>query len=88
MSESYEQLLAAVRDRTGFVYVDVAAPRDAPTRQFVASLLELADDGDTARPQGTATNRAITFEQARELLAAGAEWKGPTHLRAEVFPSS
>jgi hypothetical protein len=31
---------------------------------------------------------AVTREQARELLAAGAEWKGPAHMRAELFPDS
>jgi hypothetical protein len=85
MSESYEHLLAALRDRTAFVFVDVRAPRDAPTKQFVASRLERAvDDNGVVRPQGQGSSSAITFEQARELLAAGAEWKGPPHLRADV----
>ena len=84
MNESYEQLRAALRDRTALVFLDVQPPRDAPTKQFVASLFERAP-GD--RPQGQAVSVAVTPEQARELLAAGAEWKGPAHMRAEVLPS-
>jgi hypothetical protein len=87
MSESYERLRAALRDRTAFVYVDVQPPRDAPTKQFVASLFEPPPgEQRPTRPQGQAVTIAITPEQARELLAAGAEWKGPAHLRAEVLP--
>lgn len=89
MSESYEGLLAAVRDRTGLVYLDVQPPRDAPTKQLVASLFEPAPGNERPRrPQGQAVSLAITPEQARELLAAGAEWKGPAHLRAEVLPDT
>lgn len=87
MSGSYEQLRAGLRDRTAFVYLDVQPPRDAPTRQFVAYLFEPGDQRP-ARPQGQAMSVAVTPEQARELLAAGAEWKGPMHLRAEVLPDS
>jgi hypothetical protein len=86
MSESYEQLRAALRDRTAFVCVDVQPPRDAPTKQFVAFLFEAASgDQRPTRPQGQAKSIAVTPEQARELLAAGAEWKGPAHMRAEVL---
>lgn len=41
MSESYEKLLASLRARPA-VYLDVQRPRDAPTKQFVASLFEPA----------------------------------------------
>jgi hypothetical protein len=89
MSESYERLRAALRDRTAFVCVDVKPPRDAPTKQFVASLFELAPgDERPTRPQGQAVSIEVTPEQARELLAAGAEWKGPAHMRAEVLPDT
>jgi hypothetical protein len=90
MSEFYEQLLATLRDRTALVYLDVQPPRDAPTKQFVASLFEAAPAGQPRppRPQGQAVSQAVTPEQARELLAAGAEWKGPPHLRAELFPDA
>lgn len=89
MSESYEQLLSALRDRSAFVYLDVQPPRDAPTKQFVASLFELAPGNQhPRRPQGQAVSVAVTPEQARELLAAGAEWKGPLHMRGEVLPDT
>jgi hypothetical protein len=89
MTGSYEQLRARLRDRSAFVYLDVQPPRDAPTKQFVASLFELAPgDQRPARPQGQAVSVAVTPEQARELLAAGAEWKGPAHLRAQLFPDT
>jgi len=87
MSESYEQLRAALRDRTALVCLDVLPPRDAPTKQFVAFLFEAAP-GDQRRPQGQAVGVAVTPEQARELIAAGAEWKGPAHMRAEVLPDT
>jgi hypothetical protein len=87
MSESYDRLLAALRDGTAFVCLDVQPPRDAPIKQFVASLFEPAPgDQRPTRPQGQAVSVAVTPQQARELLAAGAEWKGPAHLRAEVLP--
>jgi hypothetical protein len=89
MSESYEQLLAALRGQTALVYVDVQPPRDAPTKQFVASLYESsAGDQRPRRPQGQAISLAVTPEQASELLAAGAEWKGPAHMRANVLPNT
>jgi hypothetical protein len=89
MSESYEQLLAALRDRTAFVYLDVQPPRDAPTKQFVASWFGPAPSGQRpTRPQGQAVSVTVTPEQAGELLAAGAEWKGPAHMRAEVLPDT
>jgi hypothetical protein len=87
MSEAYEQLRAALRDRTGFVCLDLQPPRDAPTRQLIAFLFALAP-GDQPRPQGEAMRVLVTLEQARELLAAGAEWKGPAHMRAEVLPDT
>lgn len=87
MSESYEQLLTALRDRTAFVCLDVEPPRDAPTKQLVAFLFELAP-GDRPRPQGQALRVTVTPGQARELLAAGAEWKGPAHMRADVLPDT
>jgi hypothetical protein len=87
MSGSYEQLRAALHDRTAFVCLDVRPPRDAPIKQLVAYLFEAAP-GDERRPQGQALSIAVTPEQARELLAAGAEWKGPAHMRAEVLPDT
>jgi hypothetical protein len=89
MSETYEGLRAALRDGTALVWLDVQPPRDAPVKQLVAFRFEPAagDDG-TRRPQGQAASLAVTPEQARELLAAGAEWKGPSHLRAEVLPDT
>lgn len=55
----------------------------------MASMFERApDDQRPARPQGQAVSIAVTPEQARELLAAGAEWKGPAHMRAEVLPDT
>jgi hypothetical protein len=87
MSQTYEQVLAAARDRTSWVYLDVQPPRDAPIKQFVAFLFEPGADGQRPpRPQGQSARIDVTTEQARELLANGAEWKGPTHLRAEVLP--
>ncbi len=89
MSESYEQLCAGLRDRTALVYLDVRPPRNAPIKQLVASMFERAPgDQRPARPQGQAVSIAVTPEQARELLAAGAEWKGPAHMRAEVLPDT
>ena len=89
MSGSYEELLAALRDRSAPVHLDVLPPRDAPTKQFMASLFEPAPgDEQPTRPQGQAVTIAVTPAQARELLSAGAEWKGPAHMRAEVFPDS
>ena len=89
MSASYEQVLARLRDRTAFVCLDIQPPRDAPTKQFIASLFEPPPgDERPTRPQGQATSVAVTPEQARELLAAGAEWKGPAHLRAAVLPDT
>jgi hypothetical protein len=88
MSETYEQVLAAVRDRTAFVCLDVQPPRDAPTKQFVAFLFEPPPGELPTRPQGQAVRVEVTPEQARELIAAGAEWKGPAHMRAEVLPDT
>ena len=57
-----------------------------PTKQFVASLFEPAPgDERPTRPHGQAVSVAVTPEQARELLTAGAAWKGPAHMRAEVI---
>jgi hypothetical protein len=89
MSEPYELLLASLRDRTALVHLDVQPPRDAPTKQFVAYLFESAPgDHRPTRPQGQAVSVVITPDQARELLAAGAEWKGPAHMLAEVLPDT
>ncbi len=89
MTASYEQVRAALRHRTAFVCVDVQPPRDAPTKQFMAFVFEPAPgDERPSRPQGQAMSLAVTPDQARELLAAGAEWKGPAHLRAEVLPET
>jgi hypothetical protein len=89
MSDTYQQMLAALRDGTAFVFVDVQPPRDAPTKQFIASRFESAQREERpTRPQGQGSSLAVTPEQARELLAAGAEWKGPEHMRAEILPNS
>jgi hypothetical protein len=89
MSEPYERLCAGLRAGTVLVHLDVQPPRDAPIKQLVAYLFELAPgDQRPVRPQGQALSVAVTPEQARELLAAGAEWKGPAHLRAEVLPGT
>lgn len=89
MSEPYEELRAAMRDRNALVYLDVQPPRDAPTKQFVAYVFEPSPGGERlTRPQGQARAVAVTPEQARELLAIGAEWKGPAHMRAEVLPDT
>lgn len=89
MKEPYEQMLAAVRDRTAYVFLDLQPPRDAPTKQFVATLFAGAHGEERPmRPQGLGSSLAVTPEQARELLAAGAEWKGPAHMRAEVLPDT
>ena len=72
-----------------FVYVDLQPPRDASIKRFVASVFEPAPGDDRpTRPQGQGASIAVTPEQARELLAAGAEWNGPPHLRAEVLPGA
>jgi hypothetical protein len=83
MSESYEQMLAALRDGSGFVHLDVQAPRDAPRKQCVAYLWDHAEV-EPRRMRPPISSVPITAEQARELLDAGAEWKGPSHLKAEV----
>jgi hypothetical protein len=82
----HDHMLTALRDGTGFVFIDVLPPRDAENKQCVASLWEPIVE---RRPQGDATSRvAVTPEQARELLDAGAEWQAPSHLRAELFPAT
>jgi hypothetical protein len=89
MTELYERMLAAARDRSGWVHLDVMPPRDAPHKQLIASLFEPPPQQQRPpRPQGQAASLEVTHEQARALLAAGAEWKGPAHLRAEVLPES
>lgn len=85
MTSTYDQVLAALRDRTGLVHLDVRPPRDAPTKELVAHLFALRP-GNPGKPQGQAVSLAVTEGQARELIAAGAEWHGPAHLRAEVLP--
>jgi len=88
MTDSYQHVLAALRDRTALVHLDVRPPRDAPAKELVASLFVIPpNDEHPQRPRGQAVSLAVTTEQARELIAAGAEWKGPAHLRAEVLPA-
>ncbi len=85
MSPPYEHILTALRVGTGCVFVDVLPPRDAPRKQYIASLWENSD----RRPSGSPSSRIpITPEQASELLAAGAEWNGPAHLKADVVPGA
>jgi hypothetical protein len=85
MSEPYDDILSALRDGTGCVFVDVQPPRNAPLKQCVASLWVNID----RRPSGSPSSRIpITPEQASELLAAGAEWNGPAHMRAEIVPGA
>lgn len=68
---------------------DVQPPREAPTKQFVAFLFESTPGSQRpTRPQGQSVSVTVTPEQARELLTAGAEWKGPAHMRAEVLPDT
>lgn len=89
MAEPYDQMLAALRERAAFVHLDVQPPRNAPKKQFVASMFEVGHgEQGTMHPQGQGSSLAVTPEQARELLAAGAEWKGPAHMRAEVLPDT
>jgi hypothetical protein len=89
MSESYDQLRAAMRDRNALVLLDVLPPRDAPTKQFVAYVFEPGPgEPRPARPQGQPSTVAVTPEQAQELLAVGAEWKGPAHMREEILPNT
>ena len=86
MTELYDRMLAAVTEQSAFVHLDVMAPRDAPNKQLVAHLFE---DSRTQqpprRPQGQAASLAITHDQARALLRAGAKWSGPAHLQAEIL---
>ena len=84
MSELYDRMLAAARDQTAFVALDVEPPRDAPDRKLVAYLFEPVPGG--VRPQGQSIRLPVTHDQARTLLGAGAKWSGPSHLREEVFP--
>jgi hypothetical protein len=84
MSELYERMLAAARDQTAFVSLDVDPPRDAQDKKLVAYLFEPVPDA--ARPQGQGIRLPVTRDQARTLLDAGAKWSGPSHLRAEVLP--
>ena len=81
--EPYEQMLAALRDGSGYVYLDVQPPRDAPRKQCMAHLWDHVEV-EPRRMRSPISSVAITPAQARELLDAGAEWKGPSHLRAEV----
>ena len=86
MTELYDRMLAAVRDQTGYVHLDVLPPRDAPTKQVIAYLFD-PPPGETraVRPHGQAASLPVTVEQARALLDAGAKWNGPAHLRDEVL---
>lgn len=82
----YEDILAAQRDRAGLVHLDVLPPRNAPLKQCVAYLFESPDSEHPQRsPKGAC---AVTPEQARELLAVGARWAAPAHMRAELIPDA
>jgi hypothetical protein len=85
MSQPYEHILSALRDGTGCVHVDVQPPRDAPRKQCIASLWENSERRPSGSPSSTIP---VTPEQASELLAAGAEWQGPAHLKAAVVPGA
>jgi hypothetical protein len=86
MAELHDHMLTSLRDGTGLVYIDVLPPRDVENKQCVASLWEHFHDH---HPEGDPTSRvAVTPEQARELLDAGAEWHAPSHLRAQLFPAT
>jgi hypothetical protein len=85
MSEAYAHILSTLRGGTGCVFLDVQAPRDAPRKQCVASLWENSDRRPSGSPSSTIP---VTPEQASELLAAGAEWHGPAHLKADVVPGA
>ena len=52
--------------------------------KYQASKAAQPGDQPPARPQG----QAVTVAVARELLAAGAAWKGPAHMRTEVLPET
>jgi hypothetical protein len=87
MTELYYRMLAAVQEQSAYVHLDVMPPRDAPEKQIVAHLFEDSrGQQPPMRPQGQAASLAITHEQARALLDAGATWAGPAHLRGEVLP--
>ncbi len=86
MSEAYEQMLAALRDGSGYVHLNVPPPRDAPDRQCVAYLWTRGEE--TRAMRAPTSSVAVTAAQARELLAAGAEWTAPSHLRAELVPGA
>ncbi len=80
----YEDMLAAVGDKASLVHLNVLPPRDAPIKRCVAYLF---GSPDSEHPDGSPKAAcAITPEQARELLAAGATWSAPAHLRAEIVP--
>jgi hypothetical protein len=85
MIELHDHMLTALRDGTGLVYIDVQPPRDAVNKQCIASMWKPVHV--ERRPEGAPTSSvAVTPEQVRELLDAGAEWHAPSHLRAELFP--
>lgn len=82
----FEDMLAAQRDRAGLVHLDVLPPRDAPHKRCVAYLFESPDsEHPHASPKAAC---AVTPEQARELLAGGAKWSAPAHLKAEIVPGA
>jgi len=82
----FEDILAAQRDSAGLVHLNVVPPRDAPIKQCVAYLFE---SPDSVHPHGSPKAACpITPAQARELLAAGATWSAPAHLRAELVPEA
>ena len=82
----FEDMLAAQRDRGGLVHVNVLPPRDAPIKRCVAYLFE---SPDSEHPHGSPKAAcSVTPEQIRELLAAGATWTAPAHMRAEIIPDA
>jgi hypothetical protein len=82
----YADMLAAQRASEGVVHLDVLPPRDAPLKRCMAYLFA---SPDSEHPQGSPQAACpITPEQARELLAAGATWSAPAHLRAELVPEA
>lgn len=82
----YEDMLVAQRDRAGLVHLNVSPPRDAPIKQCIAYLFE---SPDSEHPEGSPKAVCpVTPEQARELLAAGARWSAPAHMRAEIIPDA
>lgn len=85
MSDPYQEMLAALRDGTGYVFLNVLPPRDVPRKQCMAYLWWHTEE-EQQRLREPSSSVPITGEQARALLDAGAEWRGPAHLQAELVP--